>query len=220
MKKMNKYFFWLIVGLLAGCQGQSVEKKSSNLKSSTTVVLVLADSLGTLTFEIPSRYDTLFSWVNHSDCGKPCDRQMYRYQPKGLPIKNESGFFDLTPPFDSVDQITISHSSWFRRHSSDSGISIGRHKSLEYHSKIQSQNMDLFRDTFFVANGRSFSIYEREKYDSVYGRDVLATTSLSGVEIEFEFKFISRKQAPDIKTYFQNASDIIRTVRLDSLPKK
>ena len=215
---MKKYSILLIVAFITGCGEQAHNAKIVQSNSSNIYVLSLVDSLGTLNLEIPSQYDTLITWVDHSDCGKPCDRQMYRYQQKSMPIQKESGFFYPVLLIDSVDQITISHNSWFRLQKSDSGISLARHKSLEYHSKIQSQNMDLYRDTFFVVNGRGVSVYARERSDSTYGREVLATTSAKGVEIEFEFKFMSRKQAPDEKRFFRDAIDILRTIKIDNKP--
>ncbi len=61
-------------------------------KNSKSVQIKLIDSLGKLTLSIPLRYDTFSTWINYSDCGKPCNEQEYRFQSKLLRIIHESGF--------------------------------------------------------------------------------------------------------------------------------
>jgi hypothetical protein len=218
---MKKYSLWLIILFFAGChEHTSQESKPSVSRTLNVTTLRLADSLGTLKIGVPYKNDTFFTWINHSDCGKPCDKQMYRYQSKTMPVQEESGFFPPMLLMDSVDEITISHESWLHFLRTDPGISLGRHKDLEDHSKIQSGNMSLVRDTLFAVDGRNFSVYELERSDSVYGREVFATTSVRGVEIEFDFKFASRTKAIDEVIFFRDVMDIIRTIRVEPVPAK
>jgi hypothetical protein len=216
---MKKYSLWVIILFSIGCHEHADQVSKTPISGTEKpCVIRLVDSLGIITISIPNRYDTFFAWVNHSDCGKPCDRQMYRYQPERMPVQMESGFFPPPPLTDSVDEITISHSSWFHFLRTDSGINLGRHKSLEDHSRIESGDMKLFRDSLFAVDGRNFSVFARERSDSVFGRYVLATTSFRGFEIEFEFRIVSKTKGPDEADFYKGAIDVLRTVRLELTP--
>ncbi len=69
----------------------------------------LIDSLGTVSIAFPERMDTFFSWVQRSDCAKPCEHGDYRFQSKKSRIFKESGFYWKGEPEDSVDQLSIYH---------------------------------------------------------------------------------------------------------------
>lgn len=109
--RRNRQFIALI--FLISCTGKPHKEPAVILpENSKTVITTLRDSLGTVSFSIPARFDTFFTWTNHSDCGKPCDFEQYRFQPKALPIFEESGFTYAVPDI-PTDQFTIIHSGYF-----------------------------------------------------------------------------------------------------------
>src|SRR5688572_4337673 len=85
---------------LLSCKSRTTQSEQPELlpENSRTIVVKLIDSLGTVTINIPNRYDSFFQWTNTSDCGKPCNREQYRFQPKYLPGFEESGFYYPIPP--------------------------------------------------------------------------------------------------------------------------
>jgi hypothetical protein len=91
MRRLTKV---IAAELLTSCVNRSAKDKEPPLPNeSKFVTTTLRDSLGTVSFAIPARFDTSFTWTNESDCGKSCNREQYRFQPKSLPVFKESGFF-------------------------------------------------------------------------------------------------------------------------------
>lgn len=55
---------------------------------------------------VPSRYDTLLDWVDHSDCGC-CGSKKYRLLNKSSCLIQESGFFHLKVCRDTFNRLSI-----------------------------------------------------------------------------------------------------------------
>ena len=132
MININRLFIIAISIIMVSCNDTYKDGSLQALsEDSKSVQLKLIDSLGTITLSIPLRYDTSFSWVHRSDCGKPCDEQKYRFQPKILPITKESGWGWLGELKDSIGRLTISHIGYFPFHDGDTAKNLVRHSHLK-----------------------------------------------------------------------------------------
>ena len=198
--------------LFVACNAPTINEQRT--ESSMSVQIKLVDSLGQVTLSVPDRYDTVLSWVNHSDCGKPCDVQEYRYQPKQLPIKKESGFFSLGEPKDSVDQFTISHSSDNQYNRVDSAKDP---RTLQY-ARLQlaqnPMNPPIIFDTIEKIGDRYFSIIAMERSDTIQHKEVLAITTIKGNNIKFQYDLLTKKNDSITKNFIKNSIDLIRTIQI------
>ena len=106
--------------LLVACNNvQEVKTSFSSVpENSKTEKINLEGGLGSLTVSLPLRYDTTFTWIHYSDCGKPCEKRKYRFQPKTLPVYPETGF-RYKRLGDSIDQFTIIHNPYLMAGDSD-----------------------------------------------------------------------------------------------------
>lgn len=186
----------------------------STTESSRRIQIKLVDSLGQITLSVPDRYDTVFSWVNHSDCEKPCDEQEYRCQPKTLAIIKESGFLWLGEPKDSVDHFTISHPSYIWNRAEDTAIDRLRHKFLKFQIVNNSDNPVIVYDTIEKIGDRYFSIFVKQRSDTIHDIRVLAVTTIKGNEVKFRYDLLSKKEDLTEKNFMKNALDLIHTIRI------
>jgi hypothetical protein len=129
---MNRSLIAIVTVFFLSCNNK-IDKKGHYQfpENSKNVQLQLIDSLGVITLSVPIRYDTNFSWIHYSDCGKPCDEQKYRYQPSILRITKESGWIWLGEPKDSVESFTISHKRHFPFNDGDTSRNIVRHNHIK-----------------------------------------------------------------------------------------
>ena len=176
----------------------------------------LIDSLGTVMLSLPIRYDTFFTWINYSDCGKPCNDQKYRFQPKNLPITKESGWLWKGDPKDSVDRFTISHSGYFPFHNGDSTYAIGWYKNWKFRLTSDSIKSHLVFDTLEKINGRYISIFASQSSDTIQSQSVLAVTTIKGNAIRFQFELLTRKNDSTSKNFIKNAINFIQTIHISN----
>jgi hypothetical protein len=184
-------------------------------KDSKIVTTILRDSLGSVSFSIPARFDTSFTWTNHSDCGKPCDHEEYRFQPKTLPVFKESGFYYDIPDI-SIDQFTIIHSGYFPFHNGDTSKNFVRHENFKSQLLSKSNNSKLVSDTLEKIYDRYFSIVGITGFDTTKQKHfarLAGLTTINGNEIEFEYD-IKTKGTINEKQFFENATKFIRTIRI------
>jgi len=198
--------------LIVACNAPTVNEQRT--ESSKNVQIKLVDSLGQVTLSVPDRYDTVLSWVNHSDCGKPCDEQEYRCQPKTLAITKESGFFWRGEPKDSVDRFTISHSSYIRYRSDDTEMDSLRHKYLKLQIVNNSDSPVIVYDTIEKVGDRYFSIFVIQRSDTIHNIRVLAVTTINGNEVKFRYDLLSKKDDLTEKNFIKNSLDLIHTIRI------
>jgi hypothetical protein len=211
---LNHLITILFLGLLVSCNDPSIDKDSSQLPAkSKTVDVQLIDSLGTINLSVPLRYDTSFSWVHYSDCGKPCNEQKYRFQTKDLPLIKESGWM-WTEPKDSVDRFTISHTLDYPFHDGDTVKNIVRHNHLKEQLTSNPGNPPIIFDTIQKINDRYFSIITMEKSDSVQVRKVLAATTIKNNLIKFQYELLTRKNDSISKSFIKNSINLIKTIRI------
>jgi hypothetical protein len=188
-------------------------------ENSKTQTIQLIDSLGIVTMSLPMRYDTSFSWTHHSDCGKPCDRIKYRFQPKSLPINEESGWmwFDLK---DSIERFTIIHSGYFPFH--DNFDSVNFKKLHQYQKENLKQDPDTYKiksDTIEKIGDHYFSIFVIDLYDSVkvqYTRKLLAETSIRGNQVKFNFELLTKQKDSLKNNFLENSRYFLKTVRINN----
>lgn len=210
---MNRILAILI--LFVSCNdAQSDRALHETSKNSKAVRVQLIDSLGTIMLSIPIRYDTSFSWVHYSDCGKPCDEQKYRFQPKELPIVKESGWIWSEKPMDSIDRFTISHTKYFPFHNGDTTKNLIRHNHLKEQLLSTSPGLPIIFDTIEKIYDRYYSIMAMEKSDSLQFKKVLAVTTIRGNEIKFEYQLSSKRNDSVTKNFIRNSIELLRTIRI------
>jgi hypothetical protein len=209
---------------LFGCNSRTIktDQIESLPKNSRSRIVKLIDSLGTVTINIPSRYDSFFQWTNTSDCGKSCDHEQYRFQPKYLPVFKESGFFYTIPANvnDSTEQFTIVHSGYFPFHE-------GSDSSLVYKiNDYQKQNLltnpathKIASDTVQNINGRYFSIVTIDLFDpikKIYSKRVIGSTAIKGNGIEFKYELLTKATDSTVTNFIKNSIDLLKTARLSN----
>jgi len=214
----------LILILLFFCKCNQVTSDQSNVHESpqnsylTTVKLI--DSLGTITLNVPNRYDTFFQWTNWSDCGKPCAKEQYRFQPKNLRISKESGWIYLNEPKDSVDQFTILHSGYFPfREGTDSSLIFKSHQHVIGSLQKDPTTYNVTFDTVEKINDRYFSIAEVNIFDTVkhlYSKKVLATTTIKGNAITFRYDLLSRKLDSINQNFIKNSKRLLKSIKISN----
>lgn len=194
-------------------EGPNEVTELSPVANSKMVHLKLIDTLGTVVMAVPVRYDTSFVWVDYSDCGAPCQSQVYRYQPKDLPIIKESGWF-WPFPTDSVERFTIKHSKYFYpRNGADTVRDLEQHQHLIDVLKSERLNVHIVFDTIEKINDRYYSIIEMERSDTVRSKEVLAMTKLHDNQIYFKYELLTKKDDSITKNFIKNSLDLIRTIR-------
>jgi hypothetical protein len=211
---MNRLFIIILATFFISCNDVA-EKKGTYLlpDNSKALKVQLLDSLGIINFSVPPRYDTSFSWIHYSDCGKPCDEQKYRFQPKELFLLKESGWI-WTEPKDSIDRFTISHTLDYPFHDGDTAKNIVRHNHLKEQLKSNPQNPPINFDTIQKINDRYFSIITMEKSDTVQVKKVLAVTTIKSNLIKFQYELLTRKNDSISKNFIKNSLNLIKTIRI------
>jgi len=212
-----------IISLLffAACNDSSkVDTIKLPPETSKVVIIKLVDSLGDVTITLPTRYDTSFSWTHYSDCGKPCDRIKYRWQPKTLKISKESGWIWLGEPKDSIERFTVIHSRYFPFHASDDSSFIFKFHEHEKGNVVQ--NPDTYKiksDTVEKIGDRYFSIIAIDLYDTTkaqYSKKLLAATSIRSNIIWFDFELLTMQKGYATDKFIDNSKFYLRTVRLSN----
>lgn len=186
-------------------------------EKSRIVTLQLADSLGTITLSLPARYDTGFSWTHQSDCGKPCDKIKYRFQPNNLRIRKETGWIWLDEPVDSVECFTLSHSGYFPfREGTDSNFVYNYHRHQQGTLLQDPHTCIIKSDTVERIRDRHFSIFTIDLYDSVntrYSKKLLAATGIKGNIVEICFELLTKQKDSLHENFLDHALYYLRTVR-------
>ena len=202
--------------VIASCNDTSKDGSlQASPESSKTVQLKLIDSLGAITLSIPLRYDTSFSWVHRSDCGKPCDEQKYRFQPKTLPITKESGWVWLGELKDSIDRLTISHTGYFPFHDGDTAKDLVRHSHLKEELLADPNNPAIIFDTIQKINDRYYSIFAMDKADSQQVKKVFAVTTIRNNEIRFQYELLNKKNDSIAKDFIRKSIELLKTIHIE-----
>jgi hypothetical protein len=213
----------LILSILffTACNYSKPVKQQNKLpENSKAVTTKLLDSLGSVTFSIPNKYDTFFQWANWSDCGKPCAKEEYRFQSKHLPITKESGWMWLGEPKDSIEHFTILHSGWFPFHNN---LDTNYIEVLHQHRKQQIlSDPEMYKikfDTIEKINDRYFSIVVIDIYDTlkaVYSKKVSGVSTIKSNAIELKYELLTKKNDSINQNFIENSMILLRTIKLSN----
>lgn len=211
---MNRILATILTVLFISCSDLSKDKDTPKLpENARTEQLQLVDSLGMVSFSLPIGYDTAFSWVHYSDCGKPCDEEKYRFQPKELPIIKESGWI-WSEPKDSVNRFTISHTKDFHFHDGDTTKNIVRHNHIKEQLRSDPQNPPIVFDTIQKIDDRYFSIIVMDRSDSMQSKKVLAVTTIKNNEVKFLYELLTRNNDSVSRDFIKNSIDFLKTIHI------
>ena len=214
--------------LLAACNNVQEVKPSlpSVPENSKTEKIILEGDLGVVTLSLPVRYDTTFTWIHYSDCGKPCEKRKYRFQPKTLPVYPETGF-RYKRLGDSIDQFTIIHNPYLMAGDSDNPGNKSFIMSYHDHKKWDIIHDPFFRqiksDTIEKIGDRYFSIIVIDRYDTAnkqYFKKLLSTTTFKKGAIDFNFELLTKQKDPLTENFIENAKKYLRTIRFGSSNKQ
>jgi hypothetical protein len=212
--RLTLFVFVITVALSCGHGNSTV-----NGEKLKPVTIQLIDSLGNVSISLPVRYDTFFTWTSHSDCGKSCDKQKYRYQPKYLRITKEGGFIWLGEPKDSIERFTVSHSGYFPFYEGNEKYFMAMHQQLTY-----NQTNELFCpasiifDTLERINGRLFSIIIASLYDTALHQTtkrVNAATMIKSNDINFTFELVTKEKGEWVTDFIPTAMECVKTIKIE-----
>jgi len=215
---MIRVFAILQIVLLISCRdGQNHVGNSNYFGNVKAFQIQLRDSLGSISFFLPIRYDTNFQWIHFGDCGKPCDLYKYRFQNKLLPVNKEFGSF-WKEPEDSVDRFTICHKSYLPIFNSDTSRIFSLFRAIKEQIKSNPINPTVIFDTIQKINDRFFSVIIMEKIDTIQRKKVLAITTVKNNIVRFEYEFVTRKNDSFSKDFIKNSLDLIKSIRVTKGP--
>jgi hypothetical protein len=217
---MRIFFLILLLSFFLACT--NVSKVPDILpppENSKTQIIKLVDSLGSITISLPSRYDTNFSWTHHSDCGSSCDKIKYRFQPRSLPINRESGWMWYDAK-DSVERFTVIHYFAYtpQENSFNSAYFLNFHLVRKAEMVTNPTTYKIKSDTIEKINGRYFSIFDIDLYDSMdnlYSKKLLAATVLKNRFVEINFEFLTKQEDSSKSNFLDNSRYFLRTVRIN-----
>jgi len=169
---------------------------------------------------LPVRYDTSFTWRHYSDCGRPCEKTMYRFQPKKMPVYPEPGLM-RSKLNDSMDQFTMSHNPYIEAGVIDNPDNETFITSFHDHKKFEITHDPALReiksDTIEKIGDRYFSVIVVDLYDSTkrqYSKKLLTTTTLKSGTIDFNFELLSSEKDSRNEMFLQNSMYYLRTIRV------
>lgn len=198
----------------------SCKNKSNNLipVGFKQVTFKLMDTIGKITMNIPSRYDTFMEWTDHSDC-TCCEFEKYRFQSKTNPIYLESGFVYRLEPKDSIDMITISHSMCLYNHYKLKSLRFSEFNTLHQDRKKQDldnlKDQGLISDTVLNINSQFYSVFIFIRFDTIN----LQTTKIFEANTMFNNNWITiknnlltnKKDSVNI-TFIENAKMMLASI--------
>lgn len=211
---MKLLLFIISLVWVASCQQKS---QIITKVESIATTFQLIDTLGSITINKPNQSDTFFTWIRWNDCGKTCEEGKYRFQPKNLPIFEESGFFWIGQPEDSVNQLTISHPRPDRVGRNKDSFALKHYKRLKEELEFDAETTNIIYDTVQKIGDRYFCIFQIadiDKKKGVFIRRLIAITSVSGVKLQFRYDLLTRKRNSVLKYFFRNSTNNLETVRI------
>lgn len=209
-----KWLYSILVFGFISCSNSLVKIEPSN-KNQFTFKLI--DGLGTVSLSIPERTDTFLSWIQRSDCGKPCEKSDYRFQSKRNPIFMESGFYWTGEPKDSVDQLSIYHQRPDTLLKFKDSLLLLRKLSLRDQILDDPETGDLLSDTLIKINDRHFYVFQIAGFDtqnSIRTRRLIAFTTVSGTFLEFHYKLSTKIYDSVLTRFLEKSMTNLATVRI------
>lgn len=216
MIRFNSLLCCILLALFNSCGSGQIKKDAGGPPEKLISVKVhLIDSLGEIRLSMPARFDTSFSWVQLSDCGKPCEQRKYRFQPKALPILKESGWINRIELKDSVENLTISHSGYFPFYNGDTAKNIVRHDHIRKELISGFEGIKIVFDTIQKIDDRYYSIFAM-KADTIQLRRVLAVTTIRGNLIRFQYELLTKKNDSSVSKFIKNSIDLLQTIHISN----
>jgi hypothetical protein len=210
--------FLILTVLFVSCNyvSKDAAPEPSNIK-----VINLQNGLGTVSVFLPVRYDTTFTWIHYSDCGRPCEKRKYRVQPKTLPLFQENGYRPALL-HDSVEQFTIVHNPYIPAADIDNPDNQEFITLFHDHKKygiIHDPDIRVIKsDTIEKIGDRYFSIIVVDKYDTAkaqYSKKLLSTTTIKKGTIDFNFELLTKQKGSATENFIDNAKYYLRTIRIN-----
>jgi len=211
--KKSHYILFVVIGYLFSCINKSEKNDRSLMPDVKAQTINLVDSLGRIEISLPIRYDTFLKWVDYSDCGKPCNQQKYRFQPKNIPVSQESGFIWKGDLVDAVDRLTISHSQYIPFEILDTGLDLVRDKHWMGQEMAALPNFKVNLDTIECIKDRCFSVFAMQIDDSIHTEKVIAITTVRGNRITFDFLLRMKTENSIYKEFVRNSLKFIQTIK-------
>ena len=198
---MVKSFLFFAMGciLYASCkQAKAGKGRILFIPHNSKVIQVkLVDTLGSIMLAVPVSLDTSWTWMELSDCGLPCDQQKYRFQ-----------------SHDSAEKFTISHSEYYPFSDGDTSNNTMRHLRQRADLVMDSTNPPIVFDTIEKIADRYYSIFEMERIDTLLFKRVLATTTIKGNTIRFQYDLSTKRGDSVGRNFMKNCLDLIRTIQI------
>ncbi len=173
----------LVSCLLTGCsQGYNTDQKMKKL--------TLQNNLGEVNFDLPTYFDTSFTWLHTTECGDPCADVKYRFQNKHLPVFKETGF-SFDPLKDSVCQLTIVHPKVMKPLAlADSSLPAQYLFAMKKEVLAGSVNKFIY-DTVIKRGDKNFAVIGYEVPDSINHTNIKilrSATAIKGNMLQFNFE--------------------------------
>lgn len=213
---MNRFIIFLLFSGVTFCGNKGEESRIERDPRYKILEVKLADSLGQITLKIPSIYDTSFTWIHYSDCGKPCDEHKYRFQVKSLPIVKESGWMSNNSVIGPLNQLTISHSRHTPFFDGDTSKNIKRHSYLLSELVSEKLNPPVIFDTIQKIDGRYISIFAMKVSDSLEHQKVLAITTIRSNIIKFTFELIQKEKDSSSNDFIPESIKSVKEIRIEN----
>ncbi len=173
----------------------------SACKPDTRHSVKLDDNIGLIEIELPTYFDTTFTWYHFSDY--TCSEiKKYRFQPSNIEICQETGWLYQCNPKEKIS-FTVEHlpkKCWKRAFKNSYKKYLdGQVKSLQF---LDQRVEFLIKETKIIS-GRNFNIlgYKLSKPNSEIG--LVATTFLDSTYLKLTFLNTSDTSQLDIKKMYQ-----------------
>ncbi len=207
-------FSLLVIGIFSSCKflNRDIDNDYSGFKK---VTVSLREDLADIILYIPDRYDTFIQWNDETDCIS-CGKTLYRFQPKLIPIHKNSGFIDTHLRIDSVEYLTIAHSTSISKSTTPSPDIYSLHSTQKriYHSGMYRVNL-ISEDTVIIINQRPYSVFILGYFDSTrstYHKEIIAETFIKGTLVQFSHQLITTTR-DSIYTHFEkNGKKILQSI--------
>jgi hypothetical protein len=217
--KLQKVLLFTILILIISCHKENQRQKPNNFIEKEIILEDHYDDTNNkffakINFFVPAEFDTLQIWTDQSDC-TGCETYKYRITTSKSCLIKESGFFKSQYCKDSIDRLTIEHST----------VGIDKFKIDSYSLKnIKSRIYDLQRENIYDSklekiNGRDFIIvrYAGRNYYSP-DKDIetlYAITTFAKTLINFNFEC----RQNDCSNFETKSLNIVKSILIDTIPR-
>lgn len=215
-------FVVLLVVLIVACTNENRKNTFYQPKEHfQRVDFELPQPFGQISIFLPQRYDTVFHWVDYSDCSS-CHKVKYRAQPKHFIIQHESGFISEKIREDSIERFTINHHLNLENLKVDDKTSIkSTHKQLtlanmNFWQEICMDCQHIKFDTITQIGSHTFSVFGLEGYDSIQKRwtkFTIAKTYIHGNSLEFRFELSTKRNDEQQEDFFKNSMYYLQSIQ-------